>query len=281
VQKLFVQSAVAQRASDGTRRPFVKWAGGKRQLLPELLSHAPRKFGRYFEPFVGGGALFFALSPANAVLADVNERLIRTYKGVRNHVEEVIALLSSYPHDEKFFYELRELDIDPHSDAKVAAWFIYLNKIGFNGLYRVNRKDRFNVPFGRHRNPTICDQATLRACSAALQSADLRVADFEDVVAEAQRGDLVYFDPPYVPLSVTSNFTAYSKDKFDRAGQIRLRDAALVLKRRGVHVLLSNSSAELVRSLYGSEFETIEVSATRLVNSKANRRGAITELVIR
>lgn len=281
VQKPFVQSAVAQRTSDGTRRPFVKWAGGKRQLLPELLRHAPRKFGRYFEPFVGGGALFFELSPTNAVLADVNERLIRTYRGVRNHVDEVIALLASYPHDEKFFYELRDVDIDQHSDAKVAAWFIYLNKIGFNGLYRVNRRDRFNVPFGRHRNPTICDQATLRACSAALQSADLRVADFEDVVAQAQRGDLVYFDPPYVPLSVTSNFTAYSKERFDSAGQVRLRDAALALKRRGVHVLLSNSSAEFVRALYGSEFETIEVSATRLVNSKANRRGAITELVIR
>jgi DNA adenine methylase len=279
-QKPSVQSAVLQRVSDGTRRPFVKWAGGKRQLLPELLRHAPTSFGRYFEPFVGGGALFFELSPPRAVLADVNRRLIRTYQGVRDHVDDVIALLAHYPHQEKFFYEMRDLDIDRESDAKVAAWFIYLNKIGFNGLYRVNRRDRFNVPFGRHRNPTICDEPTLRACSAALQSADLRVADFEDVVAEAQEGDLVYFDPPYVPLSVTSNFTAYSKDKFDLAGQVRLRDVALALKRRGVHVLLSNSSAEFVRSLYGSEFETIEVSATRLVNSKANRRGAITELVI-
>jgi DNA adenine methylase len=281
VQKPLVQSAAHQRTNDGTRRPFVKWAGGKRQLLPELLRHVPRNFGRYFEPFVGGGALFFELSPPSAVLADVNERLIRTYKGVRNHVDEVIALLSSYPHDEKFFYELRDVDIDRHSDAKVAAWFIYLNKIGFNGLYRVNRKDRFNVPFGRHRNPTICDQSTLRACSVALQRAELQVADFEKVAAAAQPGDLVYFDPPYVPLSVTSNFTAYSKDRFDSVGQIRLRDVALDLKRRGVHVLLSNSSAELVRSLYGSEFETIEVSATRLVNSNASRRGAITELVIR
>ncbi len=281
MQKPLVQSAARERANDGTRRPFVKWAGGKRQLLPELLRHVPRKFGRYFEPFVGGGALFFELSPRNAVLADVNKRLIRTYQGVRDHVDDVIALLSHYPHEEKFFYELRDLDIDGESDAKVAAWFIYLNKIGFNGLYRVNRQDRFNVPFGRHRNPTICDEPTLRACSAALQNADLRVADFADAVAEAERGDLVYFDPPYVPLSVTSNFTAYSKDKFDSVGQIRLRDVALDLKRRGVHVLLSNSSAEFVRSLYGSEFEQIEVSATRLVNSKASRRGAITELVIR
>ena len=276
-----VQSALAERASDGTRRPFVKWAGGKRQLLPELLRHAPSRFARYFEPFVGGGALFFALAPERAILTDVNERLIRTYRGVRNDVGDVIALLSNYPHDEKFFYELRDRDIDPGTDAEVAAWFIYLNKIGFNGLYRVNRQNRFNVPFGRHRNPTICDEATLRACSSALQRADLRVADFEQVVSAAAAGDLVYFDPPYVPLSVTSNFTAYSKERFDSAGQVRLRDVALALKRRGVHVLLSNSSAGLVRDLYGSEFETTEVSATRLVNSKANRRGAITELVIR
>jgi DNA adenine methylase len=265
---------------EGPRRPFVKWAGGKRQLLPELLRCVPERYGRYYEPFVGGGALFFELQPAQAFLTDVNQRLIRTYRGVRDHVERVIALLDSYPHDEKFFYELRDVDIDTQPDAEVAAWFIYLNKVGFNGLYRVNRKNRFNVPFGRHKNPTISDVATLRACSAALAGATLEVADFGSA-AQAVAGDLVYFDPPYVPLSVTSSFTSYTSDGFGYEAQVRLRDLALELKQRGVHVVLSNSSADLVRGLYSHAFETTEVSATRLVNSKVAGRGAITELVIR
>jgi DNA adenine methylase len=267
--------------SDGPRRPFIKWAGGKRQLLPELLRYVPEHHGRYYEPFVGGGALFFELRPPVAVLTDVNARLIRTYRGVRDHVERVIALLGSYPYDEKFYYELRDADIDTQTDADVAAWFIYLNKVGFNGLYRVNRKNRFNVPFGRHKNPAICDDATLRACSAALSRASLEVADFETAAQQAAPGDLVYFDPPYVPLSVTSSFTSYTSDGFGREAQVRLRDLALELKQRGVHVLLSNSSADFVRDLYQPSFTTTEVSATRLVNSKVSQRGAITELVIR
>jgi DNA adenine methylase len=248
--------------------------------LPELLRHVPEGHGRYFEPFVGGGALFFQLRPAEALLTDVNERLIRTYIGVRDHVEQVLALLESYPHEEAFFYRLRDVDIDDKSDAEVAAWFIYLNKVGFNGLYRVNRQNRFNVPFGRHKNPAICDEATLRACSAALAGASIEKADFEAAVASAVPGDLVYFDPPYVPLSVTSSFTSYTSSGFGSDAQRRLKQVALDLKQRGVHVLLSNSSAEFVRDLYQTSFTLTEVSATRLVNSKATRRGAITELVI-
>jgi DNA adenine methylase len=266
---------------NGPRRPFIKWAGGKRQLLPQLRRYVPEQFGRYYEPFVGGGALFFELRPADSVLTDVNERLIRTYRGVRDDVEQVIELLRDCRHEESFFYEQRDVDIDAKTDAQVAAWFIYLNKIGFNGLYRVNRQNRFNVPFGRHKNPTICDEDTLRACSVALAGARLDNIDFAAAVANAQAGDLVYFDPPYVPVSVTSSFNRYTSDGFDRAAQERLRDLALDLKQRGVHVLLSNSSAPLVRDLYQHGFETIEVSATRLVNSKVTGRGAITELVIR
>jgi DNA adenine methylase len=262
-------------------RPFLKWAGGKRQLLPSLLEHAPRDPSTYFEPFVGGGALFFALRPKRAVLADVNERLIRTYRGVKNNVEEVIRQLEGFPHRPEFFYKLREKDIDAGTDADVAAWFIYLNKTGFNGLYRVNRDNRFNVPFGRYVNPTICDPDTLRACSAALAKAELLVEDFASVVKEARRGDFVYFDPPYVPLSVTSNFTSYTSWGFDHYGQKRLRDTARKLKKRGVRVLLSNSSAPSVRELYAEGFDITEVSATRLVNSKATARGAIVELLIR
>jgi DNA adenine methylase len=268
-------------AEDAAARPFLKWAGGKRQLLPALLAHAPPRRGGYFEPFVGGGALFFALRPKRAVLADVNTRLIRAYRGVRGAVDEVIRLLRSYPHDPAFFYRFREADIDDATDAEVAAWVIYLNKTGFNGLYRVNRENRFNVPFGRYDNPTICDEPTLRACAAALAHAALRVGDFEAIVAEAKAGDFVYFDPPYVPLSATSSFTSYTSKGFGTEEQKRLRDTARRLKERGVRVLLSNSSAPAVRKLYAKGFDVVEVSATRAVNSKATGRGPIAELIIR
>jgi DNA adenine methylase len=271
--------AVVPEASSG--RPFIKWAGGKRQLLPSLLQHAPPSPTRYFEPFIGGGALFFSLRPAHAVLADVNERLIRTYKAVRDDVDEVIRLLRGYPHDSAFFYRFREADIDAATNAEVAAWFIYLNKTGFNGLYRVNRANRFNVPFGRYAHPNVCDEPTLRLCSAALVGVELLIADFEVAVAKARRGDFVYFDPPYVPLSATSSFTSYTSGGFGPAEQIRLRDTARKLKKRGVHVLLSNSSAPFVRDLYSTGFEVFEVSATRFVNSKATARGAIVELLLK
>jgi DNA adenine methylase len=263
-------------------RPFLKWAGGKRQLLPRLLELAPRTFGHYFEPFLGGGALFFALRPARATLSDLNVRLIRTYKGVRDNVDAVIRLLSSYPpHLTRFYYSMRRVDIDVRGDTEVAAWFIYMNKTAYNGLYRVNRRNQFNVPFGRYKNPTICDEPTLRACSSALAGTELRAEDFEVAVARAKRGDFVYFDPPYVPLSATSSFTSYTWQGFSARQHRRLRDVALRLKRRGVSVLLSNSSTPLVRDLYSDGFELIEVSATRMINSKATERGAVTELIIR
>jgi DNA adenine methylase len=272
-------------------QPFVKWAGGKRQLLSELLRKVPRAFAkpdvrsgacRYFEPFLGGGALFFALRPRRATLADVNERLIRTYTGVRDDVEAVLGLLKEYErkHDERFFYRFRDVDIDSKTDAEVAAWFIYLNKTGFNGLYRVNRDNKFNVPFGRYVRPNIRDEKTLRACSLALAGVELVVKDFERVVAEARRGDFVYFDPPYVPLSATSSFTSYTSRGFGPKEQTRLRDVAQKLKKRGVYVLLSNSSAQAVRELYAEGFQIVEVLATRSVNSKATARGSISELVI-
>jgi DNA adenine methylase len=277
------ESNAALKVVSGTDagRPFLKWAGGKRQLLPSLLRLAPRDTRTYFEPFVGGGALFFALRPKRAVLADVNKRLIRTYRGVKSDVEEVIRQLKGFKYTPEFFYRVREMDIDAGTDADVAAWFIYLNRTGFNGLYRVNRDNRFNVPFGRYVNPTICDEDTLRACSAALANAELLVDDFAAIVENAGRGDFVYFDPPYVPLSATSSFTSYTSQGFDNGEQERLRDTARKLKKRGARVLLSNSSAPFVRALYAEGFDIAEVSATRLVNSKASARGAIVELLIR
>lgn len=261
-------------------RPFLKWAGGKRQLLPELLARLPNQFSCYYEPFVGGGALFFQLQTPRAILADINQRLIRTYMGVRDNVEQVIERLEHYPYDSSFFYRMREINIDKRSDAEVAAWFIYLNRTGFNGLYRVNRQNRFNVPFGRYTNPTICDEIALRACSNALAGVELLVSDFEHAVAGAGVGDLVYFDPPYDPLSVTSSFTSYTSKGFGADEQIRLRDVAMKLKKRGATVLISNSSTSFIKNLY-ENFEIATVSATRMVNSKGNARGPIGELIIR
>ncbi len=276
-----VVQAALEAPPEPTARPFLKWAGGKRQLMPHLLRHVPATRGRYFEPFVGGGALFFALRPDRATVADVNERLVRAYRGVAHHVEDVVRLLGGYPHDSAFFYRLRARPIDARSDAEVAAWFIYLNRTGYNGLYRVNRKNEFNVPFGRYANPTVCDAPMLRACAAALHGTNLVVDDFENVVAGAKRGDFVYFDPPYAPLSATSSFTSYTSGGFGPDDQRRLRDVALRLKRRGVHVLLSNSSVPAIRELYEGPFEVLEVPATRMVNSKGGGRGPVAELVIR
>ncbi|HEY4016255.1 MAG TPA: DNA adenine methylase [Polyangiaceae bacterium] len=263
-------------------RPFLKWAGGKRQLLPALLRRAPGRYSVYFEPFVGGGALFFALRPGCAVLADMNERLIRAYRGVRDDVGAVVDRLKTYRYEESYFYEMRERDVDAGSDADMAAWFIYLNRTAYNGLYRVNSRNRFNVPFGRYsKNVLICDEPNLRACSALLANAELVVGDFEAVTAGSREGDFVYLDPPYVPLSETSSFTSYTSGGFGSADQVRLRDVALRMKARGVHVVLSNSSAPFVRELYRQGFETDEVTALRQVNSRADRRGPIQELVIR
>ena len=268
-------------ASDAPVRPFVKWAGGKRSLLGQLRAHMPAQFKRYHEPFVGSGALFFDLKPTRANLADNNERLIRSYRGLRDDVEGVIKRLRKCPHDKEFFLKLRRRDIDRESDAAVAAWFLYLNRVGFNGLYRVNSKNEFNVPFGRYKNPTICNEPRLRACSAALKDVRLEVEDFEKAARRARKGDMVYFDPPYVPLSQTSSFRAYTSGGFDMEDHVRLRDLALALRGKGVHVLLSNSAAPAVRELYGSDFELIEVRARRSINSKIDSRQEIAELLIR
>jgi DNA adenine methylase len=260
--------------------PFLKWAGGKRQLLGQLRPRIPSRFGRYFEPFVGAGALFFALRPEGALLADANERLIRTYLGVRNDPDGVIECLGGFRNDKTFFLGQRERDIDKASDTEVAAWMLYLNHTAYNGLYRVNRQGRFNVPFGRYNHPRICDPDNIRACSSALKTATITVADFEAAVEQAKPGDFVYFDPPYIPLSRYSDFSRYTSRGFSREDHVRLRDVATRLKREGVHVLVSNSDTDEVRVLYAGDFELAPVTATRFINSRAAGRGRISELLI-
>jgi DNA adenine methylase len=265
---------------DEAVRPFIKWAGGKRRLVEQFLPHVPTRFAGYHEPFAGSAALFFSLRPPRASLSDNNERLIRTYRGLRDDVDKVVKLLERYPHERDFFYEMRERDIDRASDPEVAAWFIYLNKTGYNGLYRVNSKNRFNVPFGDYAKPNICDEPRLRACARCLEGVRIELADFEAAAERAKKGDLVYFDPPYVPLSATSSFTSYTKQGFGPDEQRRLRDVAVILQRRGVHVMLSNSSAPLVRELYEGSFTIVPIQARRSINSRGAGRGEITELLM-
>lgn len=274
---------------DTSAKPFVKWAGGKRQLMPELMKYVPKKINTYFEPFIGGGAFFWELANQrrfkNAVIADMNQRLVRTYTAIRDDVEGVMGMLQWWPYQADVFNEVRGLDPEAMPDAKCAAWFIYLNRTCFNGLYRVNKAGKFNVPFGRYKDPYIYEEKHLRACAAALQGVEIVHGDFETVMGTrwpAGGNAFAYFDPPYVPLNATSNFTGYTEGGFGDADQKRLMLTAQFLKRRSKtsSVLLSNSSAPRVRELY-KDFEIIEVEARRAVNSKASARGAVKELLIR
>lgn len=263
-------------------RPFLKWVGGKSQLLKELLKRRPAEYGAYHEPFVGGGALFFEMAPATAHLSDTNAELINCYKVIRRSLPRLVQLLKSYPYDKEFFYEIRARDPETLDPIERAARTIYLNKSGYNGLYRVNSDGLFNVPFGRHVNPIICDETNLKAVSQVLMGAHLRVEDFGCVLERASAGDFVYFDPPYYPLSQTSYFTDYTRDGFGHAEQERLAALFDALHEKGVRVLLSNSDHPEVRKLYGGKrYRIDEVLANRHVNSKASGRGRISELLIR
>lgn len=269
--------------SQPTPKPFLKWAGGKTVLLPEILPRLPKRIGTYFEPFLGGGAVFFALANErrfdHAELFDANVELMRTYKALQEDPFPVVALLEEFAreHREVFYYAVRAQE--PSKRKECAARFIYLNRTCFNGLYRVNRSGKFNVPMGEYANPKILDKQNLLAVHDALEKVRLLSCDFGEVFYSAGPGDAVYFDPPYVPFNRTSNFTAYSAGGFGEADHTRLRDLFLELDSRGVHVLLSNSDTPFVRELYKG-FKIEEVSAPRRVNSKGNKRGNVTELLI-
>lgn len=265
-------------------RPFLKWAGGKGQLLPELLTRVPKAFGKYFEPFLGGGALFFALHTSgrldHAYLSDANSKLMDTYRAVRDEVEAVIAKLRPFVNDKELYYRVRAWRHAELAPARRAARFIYLNKTCYNGLYRENQRGEFNVPFGRYRHPKICDADSLWAAAVALRQAELKCHDFEKVLDLAEAGDFVYLDPPYDPLSATSSFTSYHGEGFGPDEQRRLAHTFQELDRRGVYVMLSNSDTRLIRALYRRHVVE-KVQAARPINSKAARRGKITELIVR
>lgn len=272
--------------------PFVKWAGGKGQLLSQFERYLPNAFGRYVEPFVGGGAVFFnlyrqgRLSGKQAVLIDRLEELINVYRAVRDEVEGLIAELrlhEPYKLDPDHFYEVRawdrQADYARRSDLERAARFVYLNRTCYNGLYRVNRRGQFNVPLGRHQNPTICDAENLRAASRALRGVTLLVGDFARCLEVAGSGDFVYLDPPYHPLSNTANFTSYTSTDFGLQDQQRLARTFRELDRRGCQIMLSNSATGSIRDLYGG-YEQIEVQAVRSISCKGDERGALSELLV-
>lgn len=260
-------------------RPFLKWAGGKRRLIDQYTPFLPKEYYRYFEPFLGGGALFFHLRPQQAVLGDLNGELINCYRIVKESPEELIRYLRKHRASERHYYRVREIDPAELLPAARAARFIYLNKTCFNGLYRVNKQGKFNVPYGRYKRPVFCDVDAIRAASSALQSAQLKVSSFEKTVKEARAQDFVYFDPPYVPLSPTASFTSYTSADFSERDQKRLAKLARELSNRGCLVMISNSDTELVRDIY-ADFSINEVRCPRSINSNAFARGSITELVI-
>ncbi|EDX85002.1 DNA adenine methylase subfamily [Synechococcus sp. PCC 7335] len=267
-------------------RPFLKWAGGKSRLIEQYQPFLPVDFQRYHEPFLGGGALFFHLASElhakgkRAYLSDLNPELINVYRCVRDQVANLIHQLAIHQqqHSESYYYHVRAaIETEPIARA---ARFIYLNKTCYNGLYRENSKGKFNVPVGRYKSPKICVPNLLRAASAALQIADISEQSFTHIAEQAQDSqDFVYFDPPYHPLSETSKFTAYSRDRFATEQQIALRDTIGQLATKGVQVLASNSDCPFIRELY-TGFKIHTITAARSINSKASKRGKITEVLI-
>jgi DNA adenine methylase len=277
--------------------PFIKWADGKGQLLPELNKMIPSQFNTYFEPFLGGGALFFHLVSRgakfdNAYLSDTNIELITSYKVIKVNPKGVIELLQiydseykkyeSYSEEQKAYY-IRLKDVwnkkKFSSDIERAAMFILLNRTGFNGLWRVNRKGEFNVPPGKYKNPLICDSSNLENVSNALARATIFADDYRNVTQNAQNGDFIYLDPPYQPLNDTSYFTAYTADGFDNRAQSQLAEVFRRLNSRGCLLLLSNSDTPFIRALY-SDFSIKEVDVQRAINCKGLKRTGHKELLI-
>ncbi len=279
---------IEHRAALERSAPFLKWAGGKSQLLQTFAPLFPSKFERYFEPFVGAGAVFFRLARGKHIrtahLADINEDLVLAYRTVRDQVQTVLGLLEDHQkrHDKEHYLASRtRFNAERIEDVERVALLIYLNKTCFNGLYRVNRKGEFNVPMGAYKKPDIANHKRLRAASAALQGVSIQAADFQTTLANVDTGDFVYLDPPYVPLTSTANFTAYAKDGFTFKDQCLLADEFRRLDKRGAKVMLSNHATDELKALYEG-YEVTTLPARRMINSRADRRDTpVEEVVIR
>ena len=278
-----------QKLINAKPKPFVKWVGGKRQLLRqfrELGLYPPEDFNpitnSYYEPFVGGGAVFFDLLPKNAELSDLNNELVTTYNVIKNNVDELIQSLQKHIYDKEYYLKVRAKKIEDLSDVEIASRFIFLNRTGFNGLYRVNKSGQFNVPFGRYNNPVICDEDNLRRVSDALQDVTITHQDYKHVLKTAKSGDFIYLDPPYYPINATSSFTSYTAEGFLEKEQTELRDTFVKLHEKGCFVMLSNSDTPFINELYsGLDGITInKITAGRSINSKGSGRGKITEVLV-
>lgn len=270
-------------------KPFVKWVGGKRQLLKQFRKlglYPPEGFdpitSTYFEPFVGGGAVFFDLLPKKAELSDLNKELVTTYNVIRDDVGALIASLKKHKYEKKYYLQVRAKNPSDLSDVEVASRFVFLNRSGFNGMYRVNSRGGFNVPFGRYTNPIICDEENLRRVSKALQKVSIKKQDYKDVLKKAKRGDFIYFDPPYYPMSRTASFTSYTSEAFLEQEQTELKDVFVELHKRGCFVMLSNSDTSFINDLYAGipGVKVNKVEAGRAINSNASKRGKITEVLV-
>lgn len=276
-----------------TAKPFIKWVGGKGKLVPELVARLPKQFGNYFEPFVGGGALFLSLKQSNkissALINDINSKLISTYIQIQKNPNKLINLLKeieteyknlSYEEQKKYFYQIRrKYNDEVLDDIYTAAYLIFLNKTCFNGMYRENSKGQYNIPFGDQKNPTICDKENILNVCECLKDTKITNKSFEEAVSVCKKGDFVYFDPPYYPTNITSNFTSYHKNCFGPKEQEQLRDVFVKLAEKGCLVMLSNSNTSFIENLYkGYHFS--QIYAARSINSKGDKRGKVKELII-
>lgn len=266
-------------------QPILKWAGGKRKLIPDILKLFPANYKKmtYHEPFFGGGAIFFKIKPNSGSINDINSRLMTLYRVVRDQPEDLISQALQYDFEKETFYELRDRFNQANvPDLERAAILLYLNKTSFNGLYRVNSKGEYNVPRGQYKHPTVVQEKRIRSASVALRNVDIRNEDFSYILDYAKEGELCYFDPPYQPVSDTSNFTSYSVNGFDLTEQKRLRDVCLKLDSKDVYWVLSNSFATPVRELYaGIDGITVkDVEAPRFISSKVSTRGLTKEILV-
>jgi DNA adenine methylase len=268
--------------------PFLKWVGGKRQLLPKIIEHLPKNIRelRYFEPFIGGGAVLFHLQPENAVINDFNKELINVYNVVKENLDDLILDLKKHKNTSEYFYQIRGLDRTDEflslSEVQRASRIIYLNKTCFNGLYRVNNAGEFNAPFGRYKNPNIVNEPTLKAVNKFLNKNNISInnGDYSDILETADENSFIYLDPPYHPISENSNFTGYVQGGWDMFDQIRLRDVCDILNEKGAKFLLSNSSSPFIKDQY-EKYKITTVKAIRAINSNGSDRGEIDEVLIR
>ena len=265
-------------------RPFLKWAGGKRQLISQFDEFLPKNYKKYIEPFVGGGAILFYLPPKQAIIIDDNVELINCYNMIKKNVDELIKSLKKHKNKKTYFYEIRSLDRDPEfynklSDVERASRTIFLNRCCYNGLYRVNSKGQFNVPFGKYKNPNFCDEKNLNAVHEALQDVGIHKGSFERCLEFAEKGDFVYLDPPYHPISRTAYFTSYTRKNFGKESQEKLFKTFKKLDDRGCMVMLSNSHEKFILDLYKG-YKIVTIRAKRAINSVASKRGEIKEALI-